>query len=554
MGVVYKLRPEIIDFILEKKKANFNLSCRVLARLIQEEFRAEVSKSSINIVIKNAGLSMPVGRRATKKKRRLGRGLLTQALLAAEPKPVLPEPAVTAAPSPAIPMPAPEIVENIPQLLKENPVEEISFVKIEEPHISPRKVFTGRVFLEAADYLIGGSLAIADALNKHLGGNANHLLLMVEDIIYGHLDGEDFASPHLDSLRGIREIPLAVSRAISEAAQEARYIRVDLESGKSCWLDAQMHSLFPTRYIPDSFGVPAFNLKYGINRHLNQGMPFILFNAPGESVPAPEFFALLAGLQRRKDGIINLAVLNSRFEESGRFSPPAQSRQSAIFGLWPRQFTEYRHLKDLGAYRPFRTSFSGSELYLADTQIEIADPASGERLLFRGAAVKNNAADRIRLVILSDLAPEAATSEEIADLYLSRWPDPEETAADFSRKAESFTYGPAMPESFWFNELNFKEGPTLDIASMFRHYFRALDAFFRQYLLPEECPNRDFLTIRDNFYKLNATSKEEQGYIALSFELPPNYPFRNELAYACHRLNEREIRSPAGKRLWFKTP
>ena len=63
MGVVHKLKQEVIDFILAEKKTNPQISCRRLAEVIQEKFQLEVSKSSVNSVLKNAQLSSAVGRR-----------------------------------------------------------------------------------------------------------------------------------------------------------------------------------------------------------------------------------------------------------------------------------------------------------------------------------------------------------------------------------------------------------------------------------------------------------------------------------------------------------
>lgn len=68
MGVTYKLKQEIIDFIIEQKKQNPALGCRPLAALAFNKFQVEVSKSSINALIKKAGLSMPVGRRIKRAK------------------------------------------------------------------------------------------------------------------------------------------------------------------------------------------------------------------------------------------------------------------------------------------------------------------------------------------------------------------------------------------------------------------------------------------------------------------------------------------------------
>lgn len=62
MGVVYKFRKEVIDFVLQQKRTDYDLGCRQLAVLTSEKFKIQVSKSSVNAIIKNANLSNSVGR------------------------------------------------------------------------------------------------------------------------------------------------------------------------------------------------------------------------------------------------------------------------------------------------------------------------------------------------------------------------------------------------------------------------------------------------------------------------------------------------------------
>lgn len=64
----YKLKSEIVNFILEQKTADPILSCRKLVILIAEKFKITLSKSLINSVIKEANLSSKVGRRREKEK------------------------------------------------------------------------------------------------------------------------------------------------------------------------------------------------------------------------------------------------------------------------------------------------------------------------------------------------------------------------------------------------------------------------------------------------------------------------------------------------------
>ncbi|MDD5662361.1 MAG: hypothetical protein PHW68_04255, partial [Candidatus Omnitrophica bacterium] len=71
MGVIYKLKPEVKDFILTQKSNNPALSCRKLTALVLDNFKIELSKSSINMIIKEAGLSAPIGRTPRKKKQHI---------------------------------------------------------------------------------------------------------------------------------------------------------------------------------------------------------------------------------------------------------------------------------------------------------------------------------------------------------------------------------------------------------------------------------------------------------------------------------------------------
>lgn len=62
MGVVYKLKSEVHDFIVNYKKDHPSISCRKLADMVSDKFDIEVSKSSVNNIIKSEELSNPVGR------------------------------------------------------------------------------------------------------------------------------------------------------------------------------------------------------------------------------------------------------------------------------------------------------------------------------------------------------------------------------------------------------------------------------------------------------------------------------------------------------------
>ena len=76
MGIVHKLKPEIIKFILENKQKDPSLSCRTLTQLVFDKFQIKVSKSSANAIFKENNLSMPIGRRQKNKKRKFNMPVL----------------------------------------------------------------------------------------------------------------------------------------------------------------------------------------------------------------------------------------------------------------------------------------------------------------------------------------------------------------------------------------------------------------------------------------------------------------------------------------------
>jgi hypothetical protein len=76
MGVIHKIKPEVLNFILENKQKNPALSCRNLTQLVLDKLQIKISKSSANAIFKENKLSMPVGRRQKHKKRKFNLPIL----------------------------------------------------------------------------------------------------------------------------------------------------------------------------------------------------------------------------------------------------------------------------------------------------------------------------------------------------------------------------------------------------------------------------------------------------------------------------------------------
>lgn len=63
MGVIYKLKEDVIAFIIDQKKRNPSDSIRKISTITSEKFQIKVSKSSVNAILKGVSLSSAIGRR-----------------------------------------------------------------------------------------------------------------------------------------------------------------------------------------------------------------------------------------------------------------------------------------------------------------------------------------------------------------------------------------------------------------------------------------------------------------------------------------------------------
>lgn len=553
MGVIYKLRPEIRDFILGQKKTNPILSCRRLTLLIENKFQLKLSKSSINSIIKEAGLSMPIGRRPARRKRRQEPPLKLKLIeFKAEAPPeikaeVPPEPVVE---QPIVKQPVAMPVEPQPEIHIESPSE---------------MQCTGAILLKAADYLIGGSYSITEAIRDRLNTQKNDLLAKTESLIYLSLFEKDLAGlwalvdkglsledvlSYLNELQSVRTIGSDMFRIIPHALQEVRCIKIDCLDKNIFYLDGQMHTVWSTPYLSYDFSATIYNTKSYINKYFFKERPIILFMAPGYDIPTKELFNFILSLDSSEKKIARLTLYGSKLEELETIPLEQAKRRFFVFGLWPWQFVEYRQVKKIGEFKPFYFEALQKDFYAAEIEIELSQPVVKQSVTLTGTALKTTLNEKTRLVILSNLPTEAAKPEELANIYLSHWPNLEEAFQDFSRKIELSTYTGNSQRFPSAQSLNLNMGAGEDIKMLFNQYLKALDLYVRWRFLPLGYEDKDFPTINERFYSLKAVLKKEKDYILATFRPPSGYPFLKDLEYALRRINEKEVVFADGKRLW----
>ncbi|MBU1726883.1 MAG: hypothetical protein KJ880_04575 [Candidatus Omnitrophica bacterium] len=599
MGIIHKFKQEVRDFIIEQKKTNPNLGCRNLVDLIEEKFQVKVSKSSVNSIIKNAGLSSPIGRRLKKKRRKFK---LPPVLLPQEPPaPQLTiqipteEPPETPKEEPAITPPVeiqPEapVEEKPPEKPIEAPAEALPTEKaaepppleampempappVSEPAIAPSEIeSSGAILLKAADCLLGGSNQIVRIIKSHLSLKEDGLKPKIDSCIYvqikelekgeygsqalvpfigKHLSAQDLSTYHND-IQGFRDLSPDFVSSISSALQEVSGIKISIPTGESFYLDGQFSTVWSSQHIPYDFSATLDTARSYINKSFYEDAPLILFTAPGTDSPTPEFFNLLTSLNSQVEKNIKITLLNNKLQEIQTDHCHLSGRRQFVFALWPWQYINYRRVKKIGEFKPFYFEETKKNLFIADSEIELSQDTAGQELTLRGCAIKTSLNEKIRVLILGNLAPETSSIEELANLYLRRWPNLDEGFQYFSRKLELFTYTAGSGHFFSSETEKFElEKSAQDLDSLFRKYLEILDLYIRWHILPAEYEHKDFNLAKERFYNLKISYKEEKTFISIIFHPAQDYSFRKDLDYACRRLNERQIIFPVGKKLWF---
>ena len=184
--------------------------------------------------------------------------------------------------------------------------------------------------------------------------------------------------------------------------------------------------------------------------------------------------------------------------------------------------------------------------------MELRHPNAGKQVTLYGCALKTSLSEKTRLVILSNFTPESKKAEEITSLYFNHWPNLEEAFQDYSRKIELFTYTANAQRFFNAENLNSGLPQVSNVKDLFKSYLNALDAYSRWHFLPSGYEDQGFAVVKERFYDLGARINQGKENCLAEFVLPKEgYSFAKDLAYFCHRLNEREIFLD-GKRFLFQ--
>ncbi len=431
------------------------------------------------------------------------------------------------------------------------------------------RVCSGAIILKALDNLVGGSKEINAAICRGINGEPADYLNLTQTLMFKSLFGKDSFST-LGDLIGVQypqekinnyyaqikqlpDIGLEVAKIIEDIFTAAKGVKIKFTDGTFINLDGQLHSSWPATRFPRDFSNTLYELKNNLNKYFSQGKPLVLFSPHGYDVFPKDFFSLLANINAKENFPENLTIFGNELEELDNLVLNRQQRCCLIFGLWPWQFTSSRKVKKIGDFSLKYIKALDRDLYLGEVEVELLRVSLNQSLTLKGCAIKTDLKEKIRLVILNS-NEQALSLEELAEAYLSRWPNFEEGFQDFSRKIEFFTYAGA--EQKFFSTAGFgldTAGLTKELSDIFALYIKILDTYLRWHFLPTEYLEKDLSSTNDYFYKIPVKLITSQNKVKARTLVSQDYQFLKDLEYLNCRLNERQINTASGKVFWFES-
>jgi hypothetical protein len=503
MGVIHKLKPEIRNFIIKQKEINPLLSCRKLSAMINEKFQIKVSKSHVNAVIKKKGLSSGVGRKPKPKK-----GIIEASDL-------------------------------------------------------------GIYMLRSADRLIGGIKYIAELVNKYLPEKGD-ILSLVEALVYLPLFEEDIKPEsglwklagkqfknketllsYLEQLQPVTILNDTILQTLNHLLEEVLFLKIVFSDNSSFSLDGQLRTLWSSPTIPYDFSITPYYIKSYINNFAKkENQALVLFTAPGYDLFPANWLDFLVKCNLADERIIEIGLMGTNAKEKEKLTFSTPKRCNIIFGLWPWQYANYRQLESATLSKPFYFSAKKQNFYVADAIVKLSQHFISQSVTLRAIILRKSQDATPELVILTTIPKEKASAEDIATLYLNRWPNLQDGFKDYSRKIELFTYNVSSHQTFPKEKI-FSQASKEGVKGTLRAYLDALDTYVRWYFLPLEYKQLDLSTTKSRFYSLRAQIRKKPALYIVSFIPPKDYSYSKDLAYAIDRMNEREIVFEDGRRVWF---
>ncbi len=542
MGVVYKLRKEVIDFIIDQKKSDAQLSCRRLVAIVEEKFQINVSKSAINQIIKDAQLSNPVGRTAVLTDKKVKKF--------------------------QIPVEKKQQLFTIPNLLlapkKESPLvwtsskKDLKAEKIESMHDR-----LGLFFLKAAEWDLGERFLMGRFLEKFLEGNIfnpDEVNQLGEVLLWAPSFGinkpEDFNSYKgtglallsgiekirfdrllklLDSISDLRTLSLVVGNEIPQIFAEANSLKITLKDKTEVFLDAREQVVFQSGERGAGLSLGRFIKQ--VTRRFITNLDYITIYDKGLAENIPNELKLVESLEGISNEMSKLEILDQNDNELAQFNVIPKKKRQFLFVTRPERISSVSNILQDIKLKKFYCKDLDKTFYVGEHEVQ------GETL----GVTKEIP---LKLIILSEENKVNAVSSLIFTNNLNFDYKEDVNFSLLLNKNDSLDNKEIKNSiiPFDFYEKMVASDP-MQVPTLLENAFvisLALNEYAKCHFFSQNCKELDFNQMCERFYKLAGRFQKIGQKIIVKLQVPTDYQYRKELEFAIKMLKNMNIQDPSG--------
>lgn len=521
MSNIVKISNVIKSYALKRKKNNPDISCRLLASEVKSRFKVNISKSSINALLKNSLLSSPIGRRVTQVFRSqanvegAGYSFLYGANLMLGMSKILASCIKKALP---------------PMRLKIGTIETIS-----EAWLMARAIYNV-------------------PLQKIENYEKNELWSII-----GRKANKGLLKHYLDTIKVLQPINYQLVMEFSNMLQDVHFLRITMADDSQYCLDGQLKTIWREEKIPIDFSVTLDLAISYINKIFFGPSPLIVNYARPQTMLGQDLsdfiFSMDSSAASKRIRKIDLISPNGNVIKESSFIVP--DRRRFLIGIWPWQYKPISELEKQPAIGSFFLEPLGIGYYFLEDQVRFSQHIDNKEVMLRLIIIKVSKEGPARLGILTNLKPEDWDTQRIVEEYVRR-------CSNFEASQKLFleaTQAPGYREEFISGQKILSEAKKLneshDPDVFFTILVDLMNLFSQRSFFPSSCSGWSLLKMREFVYKQPGVVRRD-----LSEDISFNLFNINKLGdkdlikfinFAAVKFNEAPLYDFSGRKLWITT-
>jgi hypothetical protein len=465
-----KFTPEVVNYVLRRKRSNPDISCRGLSLDASERFKFNISKSGINSLLKKAQLSSPIGRRVARIFRPAGEALDAGFIFLLGANTLL---GLSKTVAKAIKKACPAI------RIKDDALDAIT-----EAWIMAKAIYS--VPLERIENYSKNEIWFL------LGRKTNKGLL----------------ARYIDIFEVLQTINNQLVTEFSHTFQDVHYMRFSLADGTQYFLDGQLKGVWSDSKIPLDFSVTVGTAEGYINSMFFGEQPIIVFNARPEGILPQDIANFVFSIDGSSSfkRIRKLELISPKGEVVKEVPFIVPGRRHFLIGVWPWQYKAISDLEKKTSQGRVYFEVLNMDFFFTEDTVRFSQHAHDIEVTLRLIVLKVSKGGPARLAILTNLDAGEWDTKRVVEAYVRRFPALETGYKLFISTAKTPTYF----EDFITSEKLLAEAKKIsdvrDPDRFFSVLVEILHLYAKRAFFPNPCGNWSFLKTKDIFYK-------QPGYI-----------------------------------------